>query len=127
MPSTFSSAISFLSLLAQIGLDDHGVVLDILGGALGDDLTEVEHADTLADAHDQIHVVLDEHDGDLEGVADLDDIFHELGSLGCEKGRIVLEPLPYYILLKVENDKKIIDIGKFNTREAKMQVFLRSR
>ena len=28
---------------------------------LGNDLTEVEHTDALADAHDQAHVVLNEH------------------------------------------------------------------
>ena len=71
-----------LFLTAQIGLDDHWVGLDLLRGALGDDLSEVEHADALADAHDQVHVVLDEHNGDLEGVPDLDDVLHQLGGLG---------------------------------------------
>ena len=61
---------SFLFLTAQIGLDDLWIGLDVLRGALGDDLSEVEDTDALADAHDQVHVVLDEHNGDLEGVAE---------------------------------------------------------
>ena len=73
-----------LILLAQICLDNGVVVLDFLGRALGDDLTKVEHADTLANIHDERHVVLDKHDGNAEGVANLDDVLHELRSL---KGR----------------------------------------
>ena len=33
--------------------------MNLFGGALGDDLPEVQDADALADAHDQLHVVLD--------------------------------------------------------------------
>ena len=67
---------------AQIGLDDLRVVLNFVGRALGDDVAEVQHADALTDAHDQAHIVFNEQDGDLEGVADLYDILHELGGLG---------------------------------------------
>ena len=55
--------------------------MNLFGGALGDDLPEVQDADALADAHDQLHVVLDQHDGDLERVPDLDDILHQLRRL----------------------------------------------
>src|SRR5699024_1569429 len=72
----------YLLLVAQIGLDDLRVVLDLRGGALGDDLAEVEHTDTLTDAHDQIHVMLDQKDGNVEGIPDLDDVVHQLGGLG---------------------------------------------
>ena len=33
------------------------------------------------DLSDQLHVVLDQHDGDLERVPDLDDILHQLRRL----------------------------------------------
>ena len=66
---------------AQIGLDDRRVGLDVVGGPLGDDAAEVQHADALADPHDQIHVVLDEHDGNLEGVPDFADVVHQLRRL----------------------------------------------
>ena len=45
--------------IAQIGLDDLGVGLDLGGQALGQQHAVVEHVDALADAHDQLHVVLD--------------------------------------------------------------------
>ena len=45
--------------------------MDILRAALGDDAAEVQHANALANVHDQIHVVLNQQDGDLEGVPDL--------------------------------------------------------
>ena len=34
-------------------------IRDSFGAALGDDTAEVQHADALADVHDQIHVMLD--------------------------------------------------------------------
>ena len=69
-------------LLAQVGFDDLGVVADLVGGALGDDPAEVQHRDALADAHDQIHVMLDQQDGDVELVPDAADDLHQLGGLG---------------------------------------------
>ena len=68
-----------------------GSLLDLLRRALGDDAAVVEHADALADAHDQAHVVLDEHHGDLELVADFDDAVHQfLGLVGVHaRGRLV--------------------------------------
>lgn len=63
-------------------LDNSVVVLDLLGRTLGDDLTKVEHADALADVHNERHIMLDKHDGDAEGVANLDDVRHELRGLG---------------------------------------------
>ena len=57
-------------LLAQVGVDHLRVAADLLRGALGDGLAVVEHVDALADAHDDLHVVLDEQDGEPELVAD---------------------------------------------------------
>ena len=42
-----------LILLAQICLNNSVVVLDFLCRALGNDLTKVEHADALADVHNE--------------------------------------------------------------------------
>jgi hypothetical protein len=47
-------------LLAQVGLDDLGIVLDLLGRPLGDLRPVLKHRDAVADAHDDLHVVLDE-------------------------------------------------------------------
>ena len=57
-----------------------GFCLISSGVPLAMTLAVVEHADALADAHDQVHIVLDEQDGDLELVADLADVVHQLGA-----------------------------------------------
>ena len=51
-----------LGALAEVGLDDLGVALDLGGQALGDQLAEVEHVDAVGEVHDDLHVVLDEQD-----------------------------------------------------------------
>ena len=45
---------------AEVGGDDGRVALDLRGRALGDLLAEVQHDDAVGDAHDELHVVLDE-------------------------------------------------------------------
>ncbi|CCY06109.1 putative uncharacterized protein [Eggerthella sp. CAG:1427] len=77
---TFSIVLG--SFLPQIRLDDGGIGFDVGRAALGDDLAVVQHADALADTHDQIHVVLDEQNGDLEGIPDAADVLHQLRRLG---------------------------------------------
>src|SRR5438128_9033541 len=60
-------AISFLApgvALAQVCLDHTGVVEDLGGWPLHEGLTEVEHEDAVAHAHDDLHDVLDQDDGD---------------------------------------------------------------
>src|SRR5712691_1318063 len=52
----------------QVGGDDERVAAYLVGGSLGDLPPEVEYADPAAQAHDQFHVVLDEHDGDAASV-----------------------------------------------------------
>ena len=37
------------------------------------DLTKVEHADALADVHNERHIMLDKHDSNAKGVANLDE------------------------------------------------------
>ncbi len=60
-----------------------GLALISSAAALGDDPAVVQHADALADAHDQIHVVLNEQHGDLEGIADAwRMLLHQLRRLG---------------------------------------------
>src|SRR5207245_8187483 len=48
---------------AEIGFDDTLIRLDHAGRALGDLLAVVEHEHRFAQAHDDLHVVLDEQDG----------------------------------------------------------------
>ena len=64
------------ALLAEVGLDHALVVADLLRAALGDLLAVVEHGDVLRDAHDHLHVVLDQQDRHAALVAQL---LHELG------------------------------------------------
>src|SRR5439155_24636431 len=56
--------------LSQIRLDDQWILGDLVGRALGNLLTEVEHDDSVADRADGAHVVLDVQHGDT-AVADL--------------------------------------------------------
>ena len=68
---------------AQIRADDFGILRHLLGRAFGDLFAVVEHDDAVADAHDEPHVVLDEHDRDAHLVANVahhvDQIFFFLG------------------------------------------------
>src|SRR5215207_3264004 len=57
---------------AEIGPDHVGVALHLLRCALGKRATAVEDEDAIGDLHDELHVVLDEHDGDA-AVRDLPD------------------------------------------------------
>ena len=57
-------------------------MLDLVRGALGDLLAVVEHRDSLADAHDDFHVVLDEQHGESELLLDESDQLHQLDFLG---------------------------------------------
>ena len=62
--------------VAEVGLDDAVVVADLLGQPLGDLLAVVEHGDVLGHAHHDLHVVLDQEDGQPALVAQGG---HELG------------------------------------------------
>ena len=48
---------------AEVGGEHRLVVLDLGGGARGDDPAEVEDVDLVAHLHHELHVVLDQHDG----------------------------------------------------------------
>ena len=65
-------------LLSEVGLDHARVRAHLVGLALGDLLAVVEHGDALGDAHDDLHVVLDQQDRQLALVAQLP---HELREL----------------------------------------------
>ena len=41
---------------------------DLLGRAIADETTVVQHHDVLTEPHDELHVVLDEHDVDAGGI-----------------------------------------------------------
>src|SRR4051812_49931605 len=71
---------AFVDLLAEIGLENHGVVADLGGSAGGDHPAEVENDDPAAPLHDEVHVMLDEEDGDvlLEVAEQLAEITHLL-------------------------------------------------
>ena len=59
--------------LPEIGADDLGIALHLGRRALGDLAAEIERHDLVGDAHHQVHVMLDQQDGDAEPVADRDD------------------------------------------------------
>src|SRR5512142_60243 len=50
--------------LAEIGLDDLGIALDLLRRAFGDFFAVVQDDDPVRNGHDHFHVVFDDHDGD---------------------------------------------------------------
>src|SRR5690606_8910459 len=64
-PLTLSKGV----LRSEIGLDDLGVVGDLRRRSLGDLAAEVEHRHLVANAHDRVHVVLDEENGNAALVA----------------------------------------------------------
>src|SRR5262245_13175211 len=49
---------------AKVGLDDAGVCAHLLGSAFGDLFAVVDHDDAVGDRHDDVHVVLDQNDGE---------------------------------------------------------------
>src|SRR5699024_11314517 len=53
---------AFAARRPQIGVDHRWVGADIFGRAFGDDLTGGEAHDPVADSHDDVHIVFDEHD-----------------------------------------------------------------
>src|SRR5689334_4672454 len=58
---------------AEIGSDDLVVPAHLVGRAVGDLASIVEHYDALRDIHDHAHVVLDQHDGGAVMVVDVED------------------------------------------------------
>src|SRR5262245_47844022 len=58
---------------AEVGPLHLWVALDLVGCAVGDAAAEIEHRHPVGDAHDQAHVVLNEQDGDPQGVVDVAD------------------------------------------------------
>lgn len=80
MLSTLS--IFCLLALAQVSLYDEWVGLYLVRRALGDYFAVIQNRDSLANAHDQIHVVLYEQDSQMEGIAYLLYVLHKLRSFG---------------------------------------------
>ncbi len=62
-----------LGVAAQVGLDDAGVVRDVVEAALGDLDPVVERHDAVGDPLDDVHVVLDHEDRESELVAQAGD------------------------------------------------------
>ena len=58
-----------------------GIVPDLIRGPFGDLLAVVEHGNALADAHDDLHVVLDEQNGEAEFLLREPDQLHQLAFL----------------------------------------------
>ena len=75
-----------LVALAEVGGAHDRVGLHLGGRAERDDLAEVEHVDVVARAHDQAHVVLDEHDREPGG-GELDEQLRELRGLRLVEAR----------------------------------------
>ena len=75
----------------EVGLDDLGVAADDRGLALGDLLAVVEDDDVVRDAHDHLHVVLHEQDGDAGGGDLGDQVVDLLGLDGVAAGGGLVE------------------------------------
>ena len=59
--------------MPEIGAQDLGIALHLLGLAICDAAAEVEHGHPIGQAHDELHVVLDQQDRDAELLAYLHD------------------------------------------------------
>src|SRR5512143_1820157 len=90
--ATMDFSSSKLFLFSQVGLDDLRILTDLQRCAFRDLLPVIENHDPVADIHHQLHVVLDQEDGDSP-VADLPDHPAEgLRFLGVHtRGRLVQE------------------------------------
>ena len=77
----------------EVGLEHLRVLLHRGGSAVGDGLAAIHHVDLLARGHDHLHVVLDEHHGEVEAVAQRADLLLEHLGLGAvePRGRLVEE------------------------------------
>ena len=79
-------------VFAEVGGHDDRIVAHLVGRALADLTAEVEDDDVIAGAHDEVHVVLDEEDGDAPVVGES---AHQAGELGrlvvAEPGRRLVE------------------------------------
>ena len=53
-------------------------IRDSVGRPFGDDATEVEDGDAVAQAHDEAHVVFDQENA-VAAIADIADFFHQFG------------------------------------------------
>src|SRR5437879_3316348 len=62
---------------SQIGLDYLWIVSNFERRTLRDLEAVIEHVNSLADAHDERHVMFDKEHGDLELLANLPNEFHE--------------------------------------------------
>ena len=69
---------------AQVAGDDLRLGQHLLDGAVGDEAAEVEHGDPVAALGDDVHDVLDDHDG-LDAVAQRLDDLDELEDLGLDE------------------------------------------
>ncbi len=85
-----------LAVFAQVGLQDRGVVLDLLGRAGGDGAAEIQDRHPLAEVHDHPHLVLDQDDGQAELVFQLADDADQVLGLGLvhARGGLVQEQQP---------------------------------
>src|SRR6478672_5664286 len=75
---------------AEVGLDHLLVRLHLGRGAFGDLLAVVEHGDAVAQAHDELHVVLDQEDGAAVAADAVDELaqHHLLGGVHAGGGLV---------------------------------------
>jgi hypothetical protein len=77
--------------VSQIGFQHFGIGSDFGRAALGDLLAEADDGDAVGDAHDQAHIVLDQHQGEALGPQRLEDAAQALDFAGVEAGRRFVE------------------------------------
>src|SRR5579883_332510 len=73
--------------LAEIRLDDVGIAAHGLRRAVRDLAAVIEHDDVIRDAHDDAHIVLDQHDADLLLGANVEQELVELGRFARVEAR----------------------------------------
>src|SRR5512142_2407802 len=64
---------------AEVGFDNGGIELNLLGRAFGKFLAVVENEDTVADGGNGLYVVLDVHDGSAAGADFAQQVQHAIG------------------------------------------------
>src|SRR3990172_7142255 len=83
--------ISSTLALSEIGLDNKRVVPYLPGGPLGDLLPVVEDHDPVGDGHDDLHVVLDDHDRDPSLLYPPDNLDRLVELMGIQAGKRLVE------------------------------------
>ena len=77
---------------AEVGIDDRGIVPDLIWSPVGDPAPEVQHHDPVRDVHDHVDAVVDDHHGEALLLVDVEDeAGHRLLLLGVHPRRRLVQ------------------------------------